>query len=113
MRSTCFDFFWRVPALVVGLSLCFALSASAQTASGQITGLIKDQNGAAVPGATITVTETRTNLQRVLVSTGDGVYAAASLAPGEYRVEIALPGFKTLRRDGIRLATGEKSRLDF
>jgi hypothetical protein len=58
------------------------------------------------------VTETRTNLQRVAVTTGDGVYTAASLAPGEYRVDVELPGFKSVHREGIRLATGEKARID-
>ena len=85
----------------------------AQTAAGEITGVVKDQAGAAVPGATITVTEMRTNLQRVVVSTGEGVYTAASLAPGEYRLDIELAGFKPVRREGIRLATGEKARIDF
>ena len=59
-------------------------SAFAQVAAGEITGVVKDQAGAAVPGATITVTETRTNLQRVVVSTGDGVYTAAE--PGAWRI---------------------------
>ena len=72
-----------------------------------------DQNGGAVPGATITVTDTRTNLQRVVVSTGDGVYTAASLAPGEGRLDVEIAGFKPIRREGIRLATGEKARIDF
>jgi hypothetical protein len=89
------------------------LPAQAQTAAGEITGLVKDQAGEAVPGATITVTETRTNLQRLVVSTDDGVYTAASLAPGEYRVEVELAGFKPVRREGIRLSTGEKARIDF
>src|SRR5580765_2495571 len=83
------------------LSICLAvacacavgvLPAHAQTAAGEITGLVKDQAGAAVSGATITVTETRTNAQRVVVSTGDGVYTVASLAPGEYRLHIELSG---------------------
>jgi hypothetical protein len=85
----------------------------AQTAGGEITGVVKDQAGAAVPGATITVTEARTNLQRVVVSTRDGVYAVPSLAPGEYRLDLALAGFKPVRRESIRLATGEKARIDF
>src|SRR5262245_37495919 len=89
------------------------MPAHAQTAAGEITGLVKDQAAAAVPGATITVTETRTNLQRVAISTGDGVYTVASLAPGEYRLDIELSGFKSVRREGIRLATGEKARIDF
>ncbi len=87
--------------------------ALAQVAAGEITGVVKDQAGAAVPGATITVTDVATNLQRVVVSTGDGVYTAASLAPGEYRLDVELAGFKPMRREGIRLATGEKARIDF
>jgi len=89
------------------------LPAGAQAATGEITGRVKDQAGAAVPGATITVTETRTSVQRIAVSTGDGIYTAASLAPGQYRLEVELAGFKTVRREAIRLATGEKARVDF
>jgi hypothetical protein len=106
----------------VSLSICLTVAcvcgaavtpAHGQTAAGAITGLVKDQAGAAVPGATITVTETRTNLQRLVVSTSDGLYTVASLAPGEYRLEIQLSGFKPVRREGLRLATGEKARIDF
>jgi carboxypeptidase family protein/TonB-dependent receptor-like protein len=103
---------------VICLAVLFASSAGvsparAQTGAGEITGVVKDQAGGAAPGATITVTEARTHLQRVVVSTGDGVYALASLVPGEYRLDIELSGFKPVRRDGIRLATGEKARIDF
>jgi Carboxypeptidase regulatory-like domain len=104
------------------LAICHAVAfacsvgvspAYARAASGAISGLVQDQAGAAVPGATITMTETRTNLQRVVVSTRDGVYTAASLAPGEYRLDVGLAGFKPIRREGIRLSTGEKARIDF
>ena len=99
---------------VVACAWCAAASpAGAQTAAGEITGIVNDQAGAAVPGVTITVTETRTNFQRVTVSTGDGVYTAPSLAPGEYRVDVELAGFKPVRRQGVRLSTGEKARIDF
>src|SRR5215470_1363008 len=87
-------------------------SALAQVAGGTITGVVKDQAGAAVPGATITITDVNTNRQRVVVSSRDGVYTAAGLPPGSYRVDAELTGFKPLRRTGIQLETGETAQLD-
>ena len=66
----------------------------AQVAAGEITGIVRDQAGAAVPGATVTVTNVDTNRQRVVVSTADGVYTAPSLAPGDYRVDVELAGLQ-------------------
>jgi hypothetical protein len=43
------------------------------------------------------------------LSSADGAYTAPSLAPGAYRVDIELAGFKRIRREGIRLSTGEKA----
>src|SRR5262245_8876239 len=96
--------------LSVCLAVVWAVGASpavAQTGAGEITGVVRDQAGAAIPGATITVTDTRTNLQRVAVSTGEGIYTAASLAPGDYRLDIELAGFEPVRREGVHLATGQ------
>ena len=104
------------------LAMCLAVAGTwtiggsslrAQTAAGEITGVVRDQGGAAVPGATVTVTNTRTNYRRVAMSTRDGIYTAASLAPGDYRLEVKIAGFKPVRREGIRLETGEKTRIDF
>src|SRR5262245_24467046 len=99
---------WLCVLLAAGSCFLGAAPARAQVAAGEITGVVRDQAGAAVPGAAITVTEARTNLQRVVASTAEGVFTAASLAPGEYRIDIELAGFKPVRREGIRLATGEK-----
>ena len=90
-----------------------ASSALAQVASGSITGIVKDQAGAVVPGATVTVTDIATNRQRVVASTGGGVYTAPSLAPGSYRIDIERAGFKPTRREGILESTGESLRVDF
>src|SRR6266849_2213441 len=95
---------------------CFAAGAAslrAQVAGGEITGIVKDQAGAAVPGATVTVTNVGTNRQRIVPSSGKGVYTAPNLAPGDYRVDVELSGFRPVRREGIRLSTGEKARIDF
>src|SRR5215475_8756150 len=106
----------RLLSMCLGVACAWTIgvsSARAQAAAGEITGVVKDQAGAAVPGATVTVTNTQTNFQRVAVSTGEGIYTAASLAPGEYRLEVELAGFKPVRREGVHLETGEKARIDF
>ena len=94
----------RVARLAVAFMRLFLLAAwcvaatgsalFAQVAAGEITGIVKDQGGAAVPGATVTVTNVGTNRQRIVVSTGEGVYTAPSLAPGEYRVDVELAGLQ-------------------
>jgi len=69
---------------VVGIPRCLAICltaalsspVSAQVSSTAITGVVRDQAGAAVPGATVTVTNTETNRQRIVATTSDGVYAA-------------------------------------
>jgi hypothetical protein len=90
-----------------------ATSISAQIAAGAITGIVKDQAGAAVPGAAVTVTDRATNRQRVVAANRSGVYTAPSLAPGSYRIDIELAGFKPTRREGILVSTGETLRVDF
>ena len=101
--------------IVLAIIVCLgaAASAHAQVAAGEITGVVKDPAGTAIPGARVTVTNVSTNLQRVAVTTADGVYTAPSLAPGRYRIDVELTGFKPIRRSGLNLSTGDKARLDF
>ena len=90
-----------------------APSLAAQVAAGTITGIVRDRAGAVVAGATVTVTDVATNRQRVVASSGGGVYAAPGLPPGAYRIDVELAGFKPTRREGIRVSTGETVRIDF
>lgn len=100
----------------VCLTLAFVLltwsSASAQIGGSALTGDVVDQDGAAVPGATVTVTAVGSNAARSTVTGQDGMYLVAGLAPGAYRVRVELSGFRPLTREGIRLITGETIRLD-
>ncbi len=85
----------------------------AQVGSGELTGVVRDQAGAAVAGASIVITAGGTNAARTLRSTAEGLYDAPGLTPDEYRVEVRMPGFRPEVRDAIRIATGDTIRLDF
>src|SRR5438874_3214905 len=100
---------WQVAAALV----CAAPPVFAQVAGAQLTGAVVDQARAAVPGAVVTIVDSATNRTRVVTTTTAGIYTAPGLAPGEYRVEVALAGFKTIKRSGVRIATGETARIDF
>jgi hypothetical protein len=83
--------------LVVLLSLVWAQS------TAQISGTVRDQSGAVLPGAGITVTQTDTAIDRTAVSDETGSFFLPNLAPGPYKIEIGLPGFRTYVQTGIVL----------
>src|SRR3954463_15089512 len=87
--------------VVTALLMATPVAVRAQVAAAEITGAVGDQAGAPVRGATVTVTNIATNQVRVAVTTGDGIFTVASLAPGDYRLEIVLAGFRTIRREGV------------
>src|SRR6185295_8876941 len=81
------------------LSVCFILlfgvnMVSAQTSNtGTITGVVKDQSGAIVPGASVKLTNLGTNAERTATTTSEGVYEITQLVPGAYRLEVQATGF--------------------
>jgi hypothetical protein len=85
---------------------------SAQIGAAALTGRVVDQDGAALPGASVTVVAVDTNRSRTVVTGSDGGYVVSGLAPGAYRIRTELAGFRPLTRDGVRVATGETLRLD-
>ena len=64
-------------------AVCSVTSALAQVDSGAISGVITDTSGAVVPGATVTITQTTTNITTVLTTNETGFYSAPSLRPGD------------------------------
>src|SRR5216110_1999822 len=80
-----------------------APTAWAQSTTAQISGTIKDQTGAVLPGVEITVTQTATGAKRTAVTNETGNYVLASLPLGPYMLEAGLPGFKAYVQTGIVL----------
>src|SRR5437773_6432388 len=64
--------------------------------TGRLSGTVKDPNGAAVPGATVTVINVVTGNERKVTTDSEGSYTAPALPPGLYHVSIVATGFKTL-----------------
>lgn len=86
--------------------------ASAQAAYGSLLGNVTDDSGAGVPGATVTVTEVRTNIPRTAVSNATGYYIITNLPPGVYRVEGELQGFKKFVRENVEVKVNTTVRVD-
>ena len=95
----------------VAMVSVLAVAGKAQT-SGDITGLVSDASGAAVTGASVTVTNKATGASRNVITNNEGLYAFPSLLPGVYELKVEQSGFKTTRLDNIRLEVQQTARLD-
>lgn len=98
----------------LGVILCLAAACGhllAQSTS-QISGTVKDASGAAVPGATVTVTQTDTGITRTAASDNNGVYSLPSLPLGPYRMEVKKDGFATYVQSGIVLQVDSAPTID-
>src|SRR5437762_12083900 len=92
--------------------LASILIVTAQGTTAQISGTVKDQTGAVLPGVEITVTQTATGAKRTAVSNETGNYVLASLPIGPYMLEAALPGFRTYLQSGIVLQVDERPEIN-
>src|SRR5215831_2883322 len=95
----------RVLSGLCGALLIGALFSSVvwAQATAQINGTVRDQTAAVLPGVEVTATQTDTGIGRSVVSDESGSYILPNLAVGPYRVEAALPGFRTFVQTGIVL----------
>ncbi len=71
--------------------------------TAQVSGAVKDQTGAVLPGAEVTMTQTETGLKRTTVTDETGSYSLPNLPIGPYRLEASLPGFRSYAQSGIVL----------
>jgi hypothetical protein len=95
-----------VRASLVIVALVFAIpgSAWAQAIAGsQLSGVVRDSSGGAIPGAEVTATKTDTGAVRTVFTGADGAYALPNLPVGPYQLKVVLQGFNTYVRDGIVL----------
>src|SRR2546426_623579 len=82
------------------------LASSASAQNGSIVGGAKDATGAVLPGVTVEATSpSLIEKVRTAITDGQGLYQITDLRPGVYAVVFTLPGFTTIRREGIQLTS--------
>jgi len=98
------------------ISLGFAIltvgGAWSQTTQGGIVGTIRDEKGAAVVGAKITISNPATALQRTTTSADNGVYRVEALPTGTYEVQAEQPGFAVTLARGIEVGVDQTRTVD-
>src|SRR5438045_7162370 len=99
-------------ALIVSASI-FALTCTTAwaQATAQISGAVRDQSGAVLPGVEVTATQTQTGIARTTVTNETGSYALPNLPLGPYRLEAGLPGFRTFVQSGIILQVNSSAAI--
>lgn len=88
-----------------------AVLAQSQT-TGRIAGVVTDSNGAAVPGAQVTVTNQSTGDARTVVTDESGHYIVPLLTSGDYTVTVSANGFKRFITEGVRVAITETNTVN-
>jgi hypothetical protein len=93
------------------LCIVYATAAHAQAVYGSLVGNVTDGTGGAIPGATVTVTQTETNLTRETVTNASGAYSIPNIPSGTYQVVVAVPGFQTFTARDV-IVTNRDTRVD-
>jgi hypothetical protein len=103
----------RKSTLGVLLSLLLAVCpALAQEQRGAIEGVVKDNSGAVVPGATVEAANTTRGGSVTSVTDGNGIYRFPSLAPGNYDVTATLQGFQPAKLGNVEVRLGQVKTVD-
>jgi Carboxypeptidase regulatory-like domain/TonB-dependent Receptor Plug Domain len=96
--------------LVVEFLLLSAAAIAQDTAS--LTGTIRDNTGAVIPDASVTLKNTATGIARDLKTNSAGEYVAAAVPPGQYNLTVSVAGFRKYQADGVVLRVAQNARID-
>jgi|KBSSwiStaDraftv2_1062776.scaffolds.fasta_scaffold21337_3 outer membrane receptor protein involved in Fe transport len=101
-------------ASAIALTVCSLLAprVEAQVLYGSLVIDARDESGAAVPGADVTITQTETGLTRTSVSNGVGIATFPNIPPGTYTVKVNISGFRESVTTGVRVVEDTVSRIN-
>src|SRR5687768_5016103 len=99
---------WSLAGMIL-LGLVLAASDTrAQSTRGSIGGSVRDDQGAAVPGATVTVHSARRNDTQTTVTNEQGDFVVLNLLPDTYSLKVSMDGFKTVEREEVVLNAADR-----
>ncbi len=104
--------FFRASLLLL-LVLSAPVSSWAQVLYGSIVGSVRDQSGAAVPGATITITSKETSQVRTAVTNDEGGFSLPNVQSGTYEVKATKEGFRPMAEGSVGVTINTVARVDF
>ena len=111
-RSIFPHFPYRGLTMLLALLVLAAPHAWAQQ-QARLSGTVTDPSGAMIPGATVRVTNTNTQVTTTAVSNSTGYYVVGNLIPGVYSVAAQKEGFKTVVQPNITLEVAQSATVDF
>jgi hypothetical protein len=95
------------------LTVITGTSAWAQSvSSAQVSGVVRDSSGGALPGADVTITKIDTGTVRTVISAADGTFILPNLPVGPYQLKVGLQGFNTYVQDGIVLQVSSNPQIN-
>ena len=97
--------------LLLGIGVFVGVRGQSSTAAN-LTGTVRDQQGAAVAKAEITIQEQKTGVSRTVTTDEDGFYSATSLTPGRYNISVAPQGFKKTVVSDVELHVSENKTVN-
>src|SRR3954452_1096555 len=104
---------YRIKPVLLFLALCLVTAPlMSQVFTASLSGLVTDQSGAALPGATLRIRNLETNDTREVTSGPDGHYSAPQLRPGAYEVMVDAKGFKRFVQPGLTLIASQAAELN-
>ena len=92
-------------------AFCGLPSAFGQSATATLSGTVQDQNGAVVPGATVTAENKATGLKRQAITNGEGQFTIPLLPPSTYTVTAQAQGFSPVQVNNVVLNVGDQKSL--
>jgi outer membrane receptor protein involved in Fe transport len=103
----------KIRALMLLVTLLVtSLAVSAQTSRGNVSGTVTDPTGAVIAGATVTLTNIQTTVERTTVTNDEGFYRFDAVDPGQYSVKFTSSGFGEVVKTGVPVLASQTAEVN-